>query len=150
MYQWDVYRCYRKVNSKNSCSGQTTYRADQVEKAVVEVVREFFSRVKRLPEGKQLEAAMRREKAVHQKALKDAQAVVEKTSKAVTALEEEAVKALTGESKLDLAIVNQLMNKKKAELDAATQEYDRILQISQTRVSAYRRKLKAQGIAALG
>ena len=129
VYQWDVYRCYRKVNSKNSCSGQTTYRANQVEKAVVEVVREFFSRVKRLPEGKQLEAAMGREKAVHQKALKDAQAVVEKTSKAVTALEEEVVKALTGESKLDLAIVNQLMNKKKAELDAATQEYDHILQI---------------------
>ena len=128
-YDWDVYRCYRKVNSRNSCSGQSTYRADRVEEAVVGVVREFFSRVKRLPEGKQLQAAMKREKTAQQKALRDAQTAVEKAAKAVTALEEETVKALTGESQLDLGIVNQLMPRKKADLEAATREYDRLREL---------------------
>lgn len=96
---------------------------------MVGVIREFFSRVKRLPEGKQLRAAMKREKTAHQKALRDAQTAVEKASKAVTALEEEAVKALTGESQLDLAIVNQLMPRKKADLEAATREYDRLREL---------------------
>ena len=129
VYQWDVYRCYRKLNSRNTCNGQSTYRADRVEEAVVGVVREFFSRVKRLPEGKQLQAAMKRERTAQQKALRDAQAAVEKAAKAVTALEEEAVKALTGESKLDLGIVNQLMPRKKADLEAATREYDRLREL---------------------
>lgn len=129
VYQWDVYRCYRKVNSKVSCTGQSTYRAEHVEKAVVDVVREFFSRVKRLPEGKQLQAAIKREQAVQQKALRDAQAAVERAAKAVAALEDEAVKALTGESQLDLGIVNQLMPKKKAELEAASAEYDRVKKV---------------------
>ena len=129
VYQWDVYRCYRKVNSMKSCSGQSTYRAEQTEKAVVEIVREFFSRVKRLPEGKQLQAAIKREQAVQQKALRDAQAAVERAAKAVAALEEEAVKALTGESQLDLGIVNQLMPRKKAELEAASAEYDRVKKV---------------------
>ena len=44
-----------------------------MEEAVVGVVREFFSRVKRLPEGKQLQAAMKRERTAQQKALRDAQ-----------------------------------------------------------------------------
>ena len=100
-----------------------------MEEAVVGVVREFFSRVKRLPEGKQLQAAMTRERTAQQKALRDAQAAVEKAAKAVTALEEEAVKALTGESQLDLGIVNQLMPRKKADLEAATREYDRLREL---------------------
>ena len=43
----------------------------------------------------------------------------ENTQKQVTALEEEAVKALTGESQLDLSIVNQMLLKHRAKLEAS-------------------------------
>ncbi|MBR0215426.1 MAG: hypothetical protein IJL96_00765, partial [Clostridia bacterium] len=43
----------------------------------------------------------------------------ENAQKQVAALEDEAVKALTGESQLDLSIVNQMLMKHRAKLEAA-------------------------------
>ena len=130
-YHWNVYRCYRKTNSKNTCAGQSTYNAEKVEEAVLSVVRSFFARIRRLPEDAQVKAAMRREENTQAKTLKDAEAAIEKASKAVAALEDEAVKALTGESRLDLSIINQLMPKQKAALEQAKEEYQRILLANQ-------------------
>lgn len=50
-------------------------------------------------------------------AYKQAQKDFENAQKQVTALEEEAVKALTGESQLDLSIVNQMLLKHRAKLE---------------------------------
>ena len=84
-----------------------------------------------MPEDAQVKAAMRREENTQAKALKDAEAAIEKASKAVAALEDEAVKALTGEARLDLSIINQLMPKQKAALEQAKEEYQRILLANQ-------------------
>lgn len=127
-YHWNVYRCYRKVNSRLTCNGQTTYNA---EKVVLAFIRCFFAQIRRIPQDTQIAAAMRREESTQTKALKDAEAAIEKATKAVTALEEEAVKALTGESRLDLSIINQLMPKQRAALDQAQEEYQRILLANQ-------------------
>ena len=56
---------------------------------------------------------------------------MDKATKAVAALEEQTIKALTGESQLDLGIINQLMPKQKAALEAAREEYQRILMVNQ-------------------
>lgn len=74
---------------------------------------------------------MQREENTQAKALKDAEAAIEKAVKAVSALEDEAVKALTGESRLDLGIINQLMPKQQAALSQAKEEYQRILLANQ-------------------
>ena len=74
---------------------------------------------------------MQREENTQAKALKDAEAAIEKAVKAVSALEDEAVKALTGESRLDLEIINQLMPKQQAALARAKEEYQRILLANQ-------------------
>lgn len=135
-YRWNVYRCYRKVNSRRTCTGQSTYNAGKVEEVVLNVVREFFSKVRRIPQEAQLKAAMRREENTQAKALKDAEAAIEKAAKAVAALEEEAVKALTGENRLDLDIINQLMSKQQATLKRAQEEYQRILLANQAEEEA--------------
>ena len=57
-------------------------------------------------------------------AYKQAEKEFENTRKQVTALEEEAVKALTGESRLDLAIVNQMLIKHRARLEKAQHTMD--------------------------
>ena len=48
----------------------------------------------------------------------------EKAQKQVNALEEEAVKALTGESQLDLKVVNAMLLKHREKLEAAQQEME--------------------------
>lgn len=130
-YHWNVYRCYRKVNSRSTCKGQSTYNAEKVEEAVLSVVRSFFARIRRLPQDSQIKTAMRREESTQAKALKDAEAAVEKAAKAVAALEDEAIKALTGESRLDLLIINQLLPRQRDALEQAKEEYQRILLTNQ-------------------
>lgn len=144
-YHWDVYRCYRKLNSRSTCPGQSTYNAERVEEAVLDIVRAFFARIRRTPQDAQIKAAMRREESTQSKALKDAEAAMEKAAKAVAALEDEALKALTGESRLDLSIINQLMPKQKVALEQAQEEYQRILlenQAEEERLSTKRLEIK--------
>ena len=126
-YLRNVYRCYRKLNARVTCEGQSTYNAERIEETVLGVVRSFFARISRVPEAAQVKAAMRREESTQAKALADAAAAVDKAAKAVAALEEQTIKALTGESQLDLGIINQLMPKQKTALEAAREEYQRIL-----------------------
>lgn len=130
-YERDVYRCFRKMNARVTCTGQSTYNAERIEETVLGVVRSFFARISRVPEATQVKAAMRREESTQARALADAAAAVDKATKAVAALEDQAIKALTGESQLDLAIINQLMPKQKAVLEAAREEYQRILLVNQ-------------------
>lgn len=129
-YTWDVYRCFRKINYRESCAGQSTYAAWKIEDVVLDVVRSFFDRIRRIPEASQLKAVMRREESTQAKDLADA-AAVDKAAKAVAALEDQAIKALTGESALDLGIINHLMPKQKAALEAAREEYQRVLMVNQ-------------------
>ena len=66
-----------------------------------------------------------------EKALADVAAAIDKATKAVVAREEQAIKALTGVSRLDLGIINQLMPKQKATLEAAREEYQWVLMVNQ-------------------
>jgi hypothetical protein len=130
-YYWDVYRCYRRMKARAACEGQATYNALQIEDVVIDTVNAFFKHIKRIPQASQIKAAMRREETTQTKALADAAAAVDKAAKAVAALEEQTIKALTGESQLDLGIINQLMPKQKATLEAAREEYQRVLMVNQ-------------------
>ena len=115
------------------------------------VVRSFFARISRVPEAAQVKAAMRREESTQAKALADAAAAVDKAAKAVAALEDQAIKALTGESQLDLGIINQLMPKQKAALEAAREEYQRILLVNQAEEETLEAKrLQAKKMAEWG
>ena len=49
----------------------------------------------------------------------------------MASLEDEAIKALTGESRLDLSIINQLLPRQRDALEQAKEEYQRILLANQ-------------------
>ena len=49
----------------------------------------------------------------------------------MASLEDEAIKALTGESRLDLSIINQLLPRQRDALEQAKEEYQRILLTNQ-------------------
>ena len=131
-YRWSVYRCYRKINSRKTCTGQSTYNAKRIDEAVLSIVRSFFARITTLPEADQMQAAMQRENLIREKAIQTAEDDVEKATKALSALEDEALKTLSGESKLTLDTISKLIEKQKAKQTDARMKLQALLEEKQT------------------
>jgi DNA invertase Pin-like site-specific DNA recombinase len=124
VYEYEVYRCYRKLSSRHTCDGQSAYKAAALNEAVERQVRQFLSRIRSEPKENLLALAGARNDEANRVAFRQAEKEFENTQKQVAALEEEAVKALTGESQLDLAIINQMLIKHRAKLEAAQRAMD--------------------------
>ena len=131
-YRWSVYRCYRKINSRKTCTGQSTYNAKRIDEAVLNIVRSFFARITMLPEAAQMQAAMQRENLIREKAIQTAEDDVEKATKALSALEDEALKTLSGESKLTLDTISKLIEKQKTKQADARMKLQALLEEKQT------------------
>jgi hypothetical protein len=123
-YEREEYRCYRKIASRDACAGQSTYQAGPLHEAVEGQVMQFLSKLQSVPREKLLSLAGAKNEDSFKVAYKQAEKEFENARKQVTALEEEAVKALTGESQLDLAIVNQMLIKHRARLEKAQHTMD--------------------------
>jgi len=120
---WEVYRCYRKMNSPGTCVGQSTYMVGRIEEDVLKVVRLFFSNILRMPETEMLRAALSKERGIREIALKDAESEVKKARADMSALEEAMMKSLTGEG-VDIAFLNQMIPKRRARLEVAVARYE--------------------------
>ena len=124
VYDREIYRCYKKVYAKDACTGPSSYKASVLNEAVEEQVILFLSTLKSVPREKLMAMAGSRNEDNLKVAFKQAEKDFENAQKQVTALEEEAVKALTGESRLDINIVNQMLIKHRARLETARQAMD--------------------------
>ena len=102
-------------------------------------VRLFLSKLEAVPKERLVELASARNEETYKVAYKQAQKDFENAQKQVTALEEEAVKALTGESQLDLSIVNQMLLKHRAKLEAS----QKAMEEAQARMQAEQENAKA-------
>ena len=116
-YDRDTYRCYRKLSSRKSCTGPSGYVMEPLNEAVENEVRQFFKNLGAIPADTLVERACSRNAEVLKVAYQQAVSEFEKTQKQVSALKTEAVKALTGESQLDLGVVNSMLLKHRAKLD---------------------------------
>ena len=85
-----------------------------------------------------MEIASARNEETYKVAFKQAQKDFENAQKQVTALEEEAVRALTGESQLDLSVVNTMLIKHRVKLEAA----DAAMKEAQSRMEAEKENAK--------
>ena len=138
VYDYETYRCYRKISSKRTCQGQTVYKAFALNEAVEQQVKMFLSKIESIPRERLMELASARNEETYKVAFKQAQKDFENAEKQVTALEEEAVKALTGESQLDLSVVNSMLVKHRAKLEAA----HTAMEEAQTRMQAEKENAK--------
>ena len=118
-YVREQYRCYRKVSSRHTCTGQSSYNMELIDPAVEAEVRKFLTHLGETPKEKLLGIASARSVEVCKVACNQAEKDVERIQQQVAALEQEAVKALTGESQLDLKIVNSMLVKHRARLEDA-------------------------------
>ena len=125
-YERDVYRCYRKINSHSTCTGQSTYVTERIEEVVLDVVREYFLNVRTSPTAEMLAAAGNRNQRIKEDALAQAEVALKKAQAEMSALEETAVRAITGETQMDLAFINSLIPKRRAILENALKETERL------------------------
>ena len=124
-YERVVYRCYRKINSRSTCKGQTTYVAGRIEEEVLDVVREYFANIRSAPTAEMLMAGDRTQH-IKEDTLAQAETVLKKAQAEMGALEKAAVKALTGESQMDFAFINSLIPKRRANLENTLKETERM------------------------
>ena len=139
VYDYETYRCYRKLSSRATCTGQSAYKAAVLNQAVEDQVKLFLSKLESVPRERLVELASARNEETYKVAFKQAEKDFENAQKQVTALEEEAVKALTGESQLDLSVVNQMLLKHRAKLETA----QRTMEDAKTRMQAEKENAKA-------
>lgn len=121
--------CYRsrnrkalKLSSKNTCGGQSGYKAEKLNAAVIDEIKKFLGQIQGVPREDMVEVSCARSAETYKTAYRQAEKEFENSQNQVAALEEEAVKALTGESQLDLSVVNSMLLKHRARLEAAQQD----------------------------
>ena len=133
VYPREYYRCYRKLSSRNSCQGQSTYTAHALEQPVLDIVHGFFANLRNSKRADLLEMANQRTCSVLKTAYDEAEAEYDKAHREMSALEEEAMKTLMGTSQLDASLINAMLPKCRARLDCA-----------KTRMDAAREKLEQE------
>lgn len=119
VYERDVYRCFRKINARTTCKGQSTYILERVEEPVIDAVRTFLRNVKSSPKAEMLRVAERRREGIQETAYQQAQADSQHAQKEIEALEAEAMRILIGEGSFSIEMINTMMAKHKAKLAAA-------------------------------
>lgn len=119
LYERDCYRCYRKINARESCSGQSSYCADTINETVLYEIRRILSIIKQKPEAALLEKAKENHGDVYEVAYKQAEKDFFEAHKQMNALEDQTMKFLTGENTVDISIVNAMMPKYKEKLETA-------------------------------
>ena len=118
-YERDIYRCYRKISSRKTCNGPSSYDMELVDPPVEAEVRRFLLRLGGGPKEEMRNIQLSRDAEVCRIAYRQAEITFENLQKQTAALEEETVKALTGESQLDLNIANAMLVKYSARLETA-------------------------------
>ena len=124
VYERECYRCYRKINAKGSCSGQSSYNADTINETVLYEVRRILSTIRQKPEAALLEKAKEAAASMSEVAYKQAESDFFAAHKQITALEDQTMKYLTGENTVDINIINAMMPKYKGKLANAQKRMD--------------------------
>lgn len=124
VYEWECYRCYRKINARETCDGQSSYNAETINETVLYEVRRILNAIKSKPEAALLEKAKECTTGVNEIAYRQAEADFFEAHKQITALEDQTMKFLTGENTVDISIINAMMPKYKEKLAHAQKRMD--------------------------
>ena len=119
VYERDCYRCYRKINARESCKGQSAYTADIINDGVLYVIRRIFTIIRHAPQEKLLSSAKQNHIDMYEVTYKQAEKDFFEAGRQIAALEEQTMKYLTGENTVDITIVNAMMPKYREKLKAA-------------------------------
>ena len=112
-YHRPIYRCFNGTVAAKGCDGQSVYSAKKIEKAVVEVVQQYFRNITRTVDGVWQEQARIQLRSKNAARLKSAKAEYEKLTTQQSRLRQEVLKSLTGESAFDTELLKEMLEENK-------------------------------------
>ena len=118
-YYRPVYRCYNGATKAKGCDGQRTYSAARIEKAVLEIVHQYFSHF-----GESMDAVWNEQQRLQIKQgsgarLKQAELSLSRLQAQHKKLREELVKVLMGESVFDEETIKSMLDEKQDAIEKA-------------------------------
>lgn len=118
-YYRPVYRCYNGATKAKGCDGQRTYSAARIEKAVLEIVHQYFSHF-----GASMDAVWKEQQRLQIKQgsgarLKQAELSLSRLQAQHKKLREELVKVLMGESVFDEETIKSMLHEKQDAIEKA-------------------------------
>ena len=117
-YHRPIYRCYNGGVKAKNCDGQTVYSASRIEDAVMEIVHQYFSSIAHTVSEVWEEQARIQLKSRISTQLRAARAEHEKLAAQEGRLRQEVLRSIMGESDFDTALLNEMLDKSKADLAA--------------------------------
>lgn len=118
-YYRPIYRCYNGSIDAKQCDGQTVYSARKIEKAVLEIVRDYFRSFQSSVDTVWKEQARRQLRTKTQAQVREYERNLEKLQKQQKALQQEVLKSLTRESSYDSATLQTLLADVKEQMEEA-------------------------------
>lgn len=110
------YLCYHKSRKLNDCDGQSTYLANRVDEAVLEVVKQYLKAIKQTPRDKALKLRYESELQERKKIQKELTSKRETLKKRLSGLAVEVGKYISGENRFPIDILNTSIEQTKTEL----------------------------------
>lgn len=110
------YVCYHNTRSLRECNGQTSYKAERVEVAVLRAISEFFEHMQASPQEQFLESKYQQQQKAGHAAIKRHNAAMQKLQKDLECLKAEVVNALTGSGKFSPELLSDLISEKESQL----------------------------------
>jgi len=117
------YICTNKAMKRGACDGQSAYVAHRIDGAVLEILKEYLTKIKLTPKDVALERRYRAQIAEYKRKQVKVEKEVEKLKRQVVELSSEIGKSLIGESRftpdmLSISIenTNQMIHNKESEL----------------------------------
>ena len=117
-YHRPIYRCYNGAVKAKKCDGQTVYSAAKIESAVVEVVHQYFRNITHTVSSVWKEQAKIQMRSKIAAQIKSARTELEKLQQQDEKLRQEVMRSLMGESAFDAALIKEMLEKNKADLEA--------------------------------
>ena len=105
--EYPRYVCYHRSRGLNDCDGASTYNAEKVDSAVIDVMRKIFANISGCPEEEKIQEAYKNAMAANHAMQRKLEIELQKNVKQLESLRGEIAKSLIGESiynKEDLSI----------------------------------------------
>ena len=96
--EYTRYICYHRSRGLNDCDGASTYNAERVDNAVMEMMRKIFANISGCPEEEKIQEAYKNAMAANHAIQKKLELEQQKNVKQLESLRGEIAKSLTGES----------------------------------------------------
>lgn len=128
------YTCYHKVRKLCECDGQTSYRADIIDRVITNIIHEIFSCMDGAPEEEKLQILLKRQIAGNKAKQQKLNVELKKSTEYLDKMELEIGKALAGESEFSVEQLNRAIKRTETRMEEIKTELEELKQEEENQV----------------